>query len=334
MNYNPLVSIIIPFYKNKDTLKNSIVSALRQTYKNIEIILINNNGDSESLTIANEYEANYENIHLYNETRQGQTYAVTKAIRNINGEYFCFLDADDTLKNDFIATLLPYIYEYDLVSSSYYKVLENGKIKEIHLPSKEYLVKNTLNEYFYKNNSITTFQNISVFRWGKIYKKDIALKIIDEYKSYGFKMYEDMAFNLLYLEQCKNYIQLDYLGYFYIQYKISSSKVFNYDYKDILSLRYNVKNFLHTVYKRNNISDDNFITCDFDLTKYYLSRVIKTSNYKISKNFFNEIKKDKEYQDSLKNVTTFNSSKAYKIYLFLLKKNMFLLIYLAYKYIL
>ena len=334
MQENNLVTIVVPYYHNKDTLEKAIESILNQSYQNFEIVLVNNNADSQTDQIAKQYQNKDSRIKICYQEKQGVTYAVSLGVRNASGKYLCFLDADDYLDSNFIKILLPYMDKVDLISTSYYKVLENGTKKEMNLEANLYQVKDSFSKIFYNNNSIATFQYIPVFRWGKMYKTSIAKSIIDEYESYGFYMYEDMAFNLLYLEKSTSFRNINYLGVYYIQYEVSMTKINKVNYQDVINLRSKVKNFLHVVYSRNSTPDSSFETCDFDITKYYLSRVIKSSNYSTSKEFFKMMNQDEEYLSSLKKVTSYKASKGYKLYLFFLQKKMFNSIYLAYKYLL
>jgi glycosyltransferase involved in cell wall biosynthesis len=95
---NPLVSVIIPVYNKEKTVQEAIQSIINQTYKNIEIIVINDGSKDRSLEIISAL--NYNNITIINQKNQGNIKAKNNALRLINGDYIQFLDADDILSDD------------------------------------------------------------------------------------------------------------------------------------------------------------------------------------------------------------------------------------------
>lgn len=100
-----LVSIIIPTYKRKETLKNAIDAALGQSYENIEIIVVNDNGASSEFTpiverIMQQYENNPKVTYLLNEKNLGGAGARNEGIKRSKGDYLAFLDDDDKITPD------------------------------------------------------------------------------------------------------------------------------------------------------------------------------------------------------------------------------------------
>lgn len=98
---NALVSIIIPCYNYGHFIEGAINSCLNQTYKNIEIIVVND-GSTDELT--NKFFSTYSNplVKLFTTENQGLAKARNYAIANSNGEYFVPLDADDKIESSFI----------------------------------------------------------------------------------------------------------------------------------------------------------------------------------------------------------------------------------------
>jgi len=101
MNKEPLVSVIIPTYKRIDLLKKSVDSVLNQTYKNIEIIVVDDNEPSsyyrnETSLILNNYIKTYENIkYIQLEKNSGGCIARNTGLQEAAGKYVNFLDDDD-----------------------------------------------------------------------------------------------------------------------------------------------------------------------------------------------------------------------------------------------
>lgn len=94
------ISIIIPVYNVENYLKSCIDSVIRQSYKNIEIILINDGSTDNSKEICEQYEKNYTFIKLINKKNGGLSDARNVGILNSTGEYLVFLDSDDYWDDD------------------------------------------------------------------------------------------------------------------------------------------------------------------------------------------------------------------------------------------
>lgn len=105
----PLVSIIIPIYNAEKYLDATVQSAFNQTWKNIEILLVDDGSTDNSLTIAKKYECT--SIKVYVQNRNGAASARNKGISKANGEFLQFLDADDLLAPDKISRQLSLIGE-------------------------------------------------------------------------------------------------------------------------------------------------------------------------------------------------------------------------------
>ncbi len=100
-DFNPLVSIIIPVYNGSKYLKYAIDSALNQTYKNIEIIVVNDgsNDNGETEKIAKSYG---EKIKYISKANGGVSSALNEGIKNMSGDYFAWLSHDDVYFNNHI----------------------------------------------------------------------------------------------------------------------------------------------------------------------------------------------------------------------------------------
>lgn len=100
----PIVSIIIPFWNSRAWLKRSIQSALQQSWKHTEIILINDGSTDDSLTIAKSFENS--NIRIYTQANQGASAARNMGLSKAKGSFIQFLDADDELSPNKISKQL------------------------------------------------------------------------------------------------------------------------------------------------------------------------------------------------------------------------------------
>lgn len=93
------VSVIIPVYNAAKYLRESIESVLCQTYSDLEIIIVNDGSTDSSLEIAENYQ-NDSRVKIISSKNKGAAAARNIGIRNSNGAYFQFLDADDILPSN------------------------------------------------------------------------------------------------------------------------------------------------------------------------------------------------------------------------------------------
>jgi len=90
---NPLVSIIIPAYNSEKFISQCLESAINQTYKNIEIIVIDDGSTDQSLAILKRFE--YDNLKIFSQANKGASAARNFGLSIAKGEFIQFLDADD-----------------------------------------------------------------------------------------------------------------------------------------------------------------------------------------------------------------------------------------------
>ncbi|MCR3921549.1 MAG: glycosyltransferase [Firmicutes bacterium] len=134
----PLVSVIIPTYKSTITLKDAIDSVLNQVYKNIEIIVIDDNNPNtqervSTELIINEYRNNDNVNYIQHEKNKNGAAARNTGFNNSNGQYICFLDDDDLFCPDKVKEQVEYLTahnEYQAVYCGRYqwnKVITSNK---------------------------------------------------------------------------------------------------------------------------------------------------------------------------------------------------------------
>ena len=92
---SPLVSIIIPVYNSEYHVAETISSALGQTYKNVEVIVVDDGSADDSLVIARKFEG--ERVKIFHQPNKGASAARNKGLAEASGEFIQFLDADDLL---------------------------------------------------------------------------------------------------------------------------------------------------------------------------------------------------------------------------------------------
>ena len=106
-----MISVIIPFHNTERYLKRCIDSVLNSTYKDIEIILINDGSTDHSPEIAMKYCKRDPRIRLFNQKRKGVSVARNLGIEQSRGEWIVFVDSDDFISEDFLETVAEKKYE-------------------------------------------------------------------------------------------------------------------------------------------------------------------------------------------------------------------------------
>lgn len=144
----PLVSVIIPFFNNFYWLSEAIDSVLNQTYKNLEIIIINDGSNIDISSIITS-----DNIKIYSQENKGPGAARNLGILNSKGEYIAFLDSDD-------------IWNKDKISLQILKMLEDDLVWSQH----SYLM-------FWENSNRTKIVNTSSYKGNVFIKSFISFKI-------------------------------------------------------------------------------------------------------------------------------------------------------------
>lgn len=210
MNQKDLISVIIPVYNVEKYLKRCIDSVLQQTYKELEIILIDDGSTDNCGLICDEYKVIDERIKVIHKKNGGVSDARNAGLEKCVGNYICFIDSDDYVVNDYIEYLYKILKNNNAEISScnfeyVYETTKNVKIIDEHEKIYKYDRLTALRELLYQKNVDNSF-------WGKLFKKELFENIKFPYG----KIYEDFAIfykillksNLLVYSNLKKYLYL------------------------------------------------------------------------------------------------------------------------------
>ena len=135
-NLNSLVSVIVPIYKVEDYLDECVKSIVGQTYKNIEIILVDDGSPDHCPQKCDEWAKKDLRISVVHKQNGGLSSARNAGIYNANGKYIMFVDADDTIKSNTVENMVNIITQEQsdaVIPMSYYKVYEKfGKPEQTY----------------------------------------------------------------------------------------------------------------------------------------------------------------------------------------------------------
>jgi len=222
---NEKVAVIIPVYNSSSFLDECIKSIISQTYKNIEIILINDGSTDNSLEIIKKYATEDNRIRYYSIKNSGVSTARNTGLKMCTSSKVIFVDSDDMIVPNLVEQLVrnsqnvDFVmcgYEvYDMKKEIYHKYscpMFSGSIKEFCNQLIDYIIPPYLLGPCFKLFDINIIK-----KWDVIFPTDI---------SYG----EDAEFVLTYLEHVKNVRCFNDIGYVYRQYNLDTlSKRFRKD---------------------------------------------------------------------------------------------------------
>jgi len=152
----PLITIIIPVYNVEKYLRKCLDSVLNQTYKHLEILLVNDGSTDCSKTICDEYKKNDRRIVLINQSNKGLSEARNTGLKHMKGKYLFFLDSDDYIENNTIEAMYELMIESksDMVMCDFVEIDASTGEKKSSIPIKsELLSSKKYLENFYKKNS-------------------------------------------------------------------------------------------------------------------------------------------------------------------------------------
>ena len=115
---NTLVSIIVPVYNSEKYLIACLDSITGQTYKNIEIRLINDGSTDGSGEICDRYAVKDKRIRVFHNTNHGVSYSRNCGIKAAHGKYVLFIDSDDMINDIYVEALMEHADQYDLCVAS------------------------------------------------------------------------------------------------------------------------------------------------------------------------------------------------------------------------
>ena len=304
-----LISIIIPVYKAELYLDRCLESVVNQTYKNLEIILVDDGSPDNCPKMCDEWAKKDKRIKVIHKTNGGVSKARNEGLKIATGEYVQFVDSDDYLSLTFCEDLSKaYTDDVDLVISGFTMVYDD---KEVETSIK---IDHALN---IKENIDVFFKSLGLGMiyppWNKLFRRELIKCNFPE----GVALGEDRCFVLDYLMHAKKSIRvIDASGYMYIQYPGSAFHRARNDILEIYSTFLNkMQTFLDKVFSTHH--HNNYYQCIFDVIVEAILKSSKDNIKKLKTQVF-----DYQYFDEMKanyKPTGFKE----KLKLFLIKHKMF-----------
>ena len=189
-----LISVILPIYNVSDYLDRCMKSIINQTYKNIEIIMVDDGSTDNSALKCDEYKKKDDRVVVFHKENGGLSDARNYGIKRASGDYITCVDSDDFVDLDYIEYLYSLITKYNVkMSICQHRVLySNGKVKEFGKSGKEVLSSKKCLERMLYHDVIDTSA------WAKLYDRSLFSDV--EYPK--GKLFEDIGTTYKLMLQC------------------------------------------------------------------------------------------------------------------------------------
>ena len=201
-----LISIIVPVYNVEKYLRDCLDSIACQSYKNIEIILIDDGSEDKSGEICDEYVSNDNRFFVIHKENEGVSVARNTALRFAKGEYVGFVDSDDTIEKDMFLNLYNSCKDNNSdICICNVNVFENGKNTGAY-------ISELVDRRYNKGEIFKDMKNISGVLWNKLFYAGVIKGL--EFDS-DIRFGEDMLFVIQSILKSNTITAISYYGYNY-----------------------------------------------------------------------------------------------------------------------
>ena len=266
---NKKLSIIVPVYNAEKYMEKCLDRLLEQSYKNIEIIIVNDCSQGNCEDIAEKYKKIDDRVkYIKHEKNKGLFQARITGSSIATGDYIAFLDSDDYVSIDYYRTLINNIQgnDSDIAMGNMVLEYDDGRREIYNLFDTKHLNlagEDCLEQYFEQEGLSFDWHII----WNKIYKMEIWKKALKHYKNITthLLMTEDFAFSTVLFYYARRLTKVSNDCVFYCKHETTSTSI-----KDLTFKKFN-----------KNISD---ITTSFNFVENFLKEVNSYDKYKIKFN--------------------------------------------------
>lgn len=304
-----MITVVIAVYNCEKYLRQCIDSVLNQTYKPIEIILVDDHSKDTSLNICHEYEKNHSNIRVVQSWSQSPGGTRNVGLRLVKTKYVYFLDCDDYISNDAMQTLFDICEknQLDMVTGQFVGMNEAGNIKEISsrkiketavLTGEEYLRFSTKNNY------------IGLCIWSNLYRTGL-------FKDNHVEFYDKVSFDdtSSFIKIVANAKRVKFVPYLFYYYRRHEGSIMTAD-KDWPKVFYDV--FIRV---KQTLLEGNF---NRKMTAYTSQMIIYAAAESLLKaygtsqyhEYVKKFKDDKVFRKSISRTRKAKQKLFYLIYLF------------------
>lgn len=235
------ISIIIPVYNAEKYLRKCLESVINQTFKDIEILCINDGSTDSSLNILNEYAEKDERVRVFSQKNSGPAVARNVGLAEAGGEYLWFIDADDWMELNACEILcsLFVFNKFDVIAfaSNVFDV-RDGNLVTDESRSLDKLPKNIFNNVFKLVDYPNIFNYLPTEAWNKVFNKNFLIHNNISFSSKIFGMDDGLLTQECFLKANSLYI---------IKEKLYNYRIFNPSSIVSSLVNVNLKNYMTTI---------------------------------------------------------------------------------------
>lgn len=264
---NDLISIIVPVYNVEKYIKKCLNSLIKQTYKNIEIIIVNDGSSDNSLSICQKFAEEDKRIKIITQENKGLSGARNTGLSLAKGKYISFIDSDDYVSNNYIEKMYLAIKSSnaDICCCDFWYVSEDDN---------KWTFKNKKNKIFTKEEALidifTGTQNTEIMVWNKLYKTNLFFD--NDIKFDLGKTNEDNFIMYKLYDKASKIVLIKDKLYYYLQRNDSIMGTFNSKRFDILEALDQTKTYFNNQYNQE-------LVCYEFLIRFHLVNQMIKANY-------------------------------------------------------
>lgn len=229
---NCKISVIVPVYKVEEYLDRCINSILNQTFKDFELILVDDGSPDKCGLICDKYAQKDSRIKVIHKENEGLSAARNTGIEIAKGEYIAFVDSDDYIDKRMYEELYNASInnKSDIVICDYQKIYSNNEINNYKLV-KKYQIEN-LSKIQALSRLYDVDSSAYIVAWNKLYKRSL----FDQLRYPNGRLYEDefITYKLLYYSNNITYLPLRLYYYMQREDSITSMKKNSEDRLDVI----------------------------------------------------------------------------------------------------
>lgn len=317
------VTIGIPFYRSVDTIRQTLESALSQTYESIEFLLIDDAGKDGSLAIVQRLKQHHSRGHdvriISHKHNMGVAASRNEIIDETKGEFLYFLDSDDVIEENTISLLMNQAHKHDaeMVFGSYEKIELDGRKTICQYPFIKFTEADQLAAFAYRQ-----YGGIQASACNYIVKTSLIRK--NGHRFLNSNYWEDLVFTFDLVTFVSRAVLLPDVTY---SYRCRPDSLSHYQQRNHVS-KEEIMQTVHTIDHLKNCSSVIVSKSYYPnrcfwvaLTDFYIAcRILKLGNRIVPKVLNSEIKQMMKHPASLRQICSFHQSRIKNLFMCLIGK--------------
>lgn len=280
MNVTPKISVVISTYNAQNYISECLDATINQTYTNLEVIIVDDGSEDDTLSILQSYAAKDSRIKLFRHSNKGVSTTRNKGIQNATGEYIVFFDADDYPEPDLIEAYVNAINEWSekkvaLIGTGMFFDNQYNK----YVGNKTYILE-VAHGYIEGENYILSRSSAAMLAWLKLFNfvtnKCYDLDIIRKHNilfDSNIHIGEDLKFNLDYLDVEDGNIGIINRALYHYVKRTNNSLSVSYHNMDLEDTKAIYKRFVNWEVNQKDVTVDNVMVVKAIFINDWISRL-------------------------------------------------------------